>query len=290
MPAKPSALLHVPSPALGGCLFGGIERDTRGRSLNDAERFNYYPATPMLVVSWIFEGTLHLVEQCGPGGNPTLGPPLPRLLFSGPQRRPTASWSPGAVHALSVGFYPEALARLLDVSIERFIDRTVPLEAVADGEFGRICQAVLLNPENSPPFRNFEAQFQALWNEPASAHALPSVGNWLRSVATRAAHSAAGKGVRQLQRRIKHWTGQSQRDLQLFARVEQAFIRRSAYRAGAGIDLAGLAAEIGFSDQSHMGRQVRRITGLSPARLDERVASDEAFWYYRLIDGWPGGR
>lgn len=36
-------------------------------------------------------------------------------------------------------------------------------------------------------------------------------------------------------------------------------------------------------DQSHMGREVRRVTGLSPARLDDLMAHDEAFWFYRLM-------
>lgn len=54
------------------------------------------------------------------------------------------------------------------------------------------------------------------------------------------------------------------------------------------LDLAGLASDAGFADQSHMGREVRRVTGLTPRRLDELVASDEAFWFYRLIGDWFG--
>lgn len=104
--AHPVTFMHVPSRALGACVLAGIERDTRGCLLNDAERFNYYPATPMAVISWIFDGTLHMVEERGPTPRPTLGPVLPRLVFSGPQRYPSVSWSPGEIHALSVGFYP----------------------------------------------------------------------------------------------------------------------------------------------------------------------------------------
>jgi hypothetical protein len=32
-----------------------------------------------------------------------------------------------------------------------------------------------------------------------------------------------------------------------------------------------------------MGREVRRVTGLSPARFGEHLENDEAFWYYRLM-------
>jgi AraC-like DNA-binding protein len=46
--------------------------------------------------------------------------------------------------------------------------------------------------------------------------------------------------------------------------------------------LAQLALEAGYADQSHMGRAVRRATGFSPARLNQRIRTEPAFWYYRL--------
>jgi AraC-like DNA-binding protein len=47
--------------------------------------------------------------------------------------------------------------------------------------------------------------------------------------------------------------------------------------------LAAVAAESGYSDQSHLGREVKRVTGLPPARFAERMKTDEAFWMYRLL-------
>ena len=128
---RTAAFMHIPSPALGSCVLAGVERDTRGCMLDDAERFNYYPATPMAVISWIFEGTLHMVEENGQSPRPRLSPTLPRLVLSGPQRSPSVSWSPGAVHALSLGFYPEALGRLIAPPIDAYLNRHLPLEAVA---------------------------------------------------------------------------------------------------------------------------------------------------------------
>lgn len=81
MPPAFSARLLLPRPALAACVFSGVERDTRGMVLSDDQRFNYYPATPMPVVSWIFEGTLHMVEERKADGRPVLGPPLPRLIL-----------------------------------------------------------------------------------------------------------------------------------------------------------------------------------------------------------------
>ena len=197
---RAAAFMHVPSPALGACVLAGVERDTRGCTLDDAERFNYYPATPMVVISWIFEGTLHLVEERASGTRATLGPALPRLLFSGPQRRPSASWSPGAVHALSVGFYPEALCRLICQPMEAYLDQHLPLEMVAPPLFLHACQAIL-DASDDGPFAKLEAHFQPLWREPGRVSPAPYIGDWVRSLFTRAAHSAAGRSLRQLQRR-----------------------------------------------------------------------------------------
>lgn len=279
---RPAAFMHTPSSSLGACLLAGVERDTRGCILNDAQRFNYYPATPLVVISWIFEGTLHMVEECGTSLRPTLGPALPRVVLSGPQRRPSVSWSPGPVHALSVGFYPEALNRLIGRPIGPYIDQNLPLETVVPPALLQASQAIL-NAGDDNPFATLEAQFQPLWREPGQANSAPYLGDWVRSVATRAAHSATGRSLRQLQRRIRDWTGQSYRDLQLFVRVEEAFLHRIEKCDSRAPDLAAIAAEAGFADQSHMGREIRRVTGMSPAHFGERLASDEAFWYYRLV-------
>lgn len=284
---RTAAFMHIPSHALSACVLAGVERDTRGCMLDDAERFNYYPATPMAVISWIFEGTLHLVEEREAGTRVTLGPALPRLVFSGPQRRPSASWSPGAVHALSVGFYPEALCRLIGRPMDAYLDQHLSLETVAPPHLLQACQAIF-DVGDAETFAILEAHFQPLWRGPGRANPTPYLGDWVRSLATRAAHSTAGRSLRQLQRRIRGWTGQSYRDLQLFIRVEEAFIRSIEAHDSGAPDLAAIAADAGFADQSHMGREIRRVTGMSPAHFGECLTNDEAFWYYRLIAGEVG--
>lgn len=289
MSGRPSARMLLPSPALGACLFAGVERDTRGLSLTDAERFNYYPATPMATVSWIFEGSLHLVEVGGTNARPRLLPALPRLVFSGPQQKPTASWSPGTVYALSVAIYPEILDRLVGVRAGPFLDQTLPLAAVADQGFLLACESLFGLPAADEPFQVFQEQCLKIWRGPAATSAAPVLQDWIRALATRAAHSATGYGIRQFQRRIRHWTGQSHRELQRFERVEAAFVRRIEQRQGTVPGLAALATESGYADQSHMGREIRRVTGLSPAHFEALLAKDESFWFYRLLAGKFGG-
>jgi AraC-like DNA-binding protein len=286
MPEIARTYLHFPGDELASCVFGAVERDTQGVELSDRDRLNCYPATPMAAISWTFVGTFHQVASWQHDEPPTLGPPLPRLLFSGPQRQPTASWSPASVHSIIVGFYPEALGELLDARIDAYVDRVLPLEAVVPPDFFRACEAIYDGMEPVAPFARIQNMLEKYWRGQRPRNPAPLMRDWIRSLATRAAHSSAGRSMRQLQRFIKHRTGQSHRDLMLYARLEEAFIQRMENRQGAAVDLSALALDAGYSDQSHMGREFRRVTGLPPARLEELIANDEAFWYYRLVDGW----
>lgn len=286
MAAKGRASLHFPGDELAACVFGAVERDTRGIELADRERLNYYPATPMAAISWTFEGTLQKVESLEDGSAATLGPPLPRLLFSGPQRQPAASWSPGPVHALMVGFFPEALTEMFNLRIDAYFDQVLALEDVVPADFFRACEAVYDDMEPGAPFSAIHTLLDGYWRGRRSHNSVRMVGAWIRSLTTRAMHSSAGRSLRQFQRHVKLRTGQSHRDLMLYARLEEAFIRRMDNRQGTAINLTALALDAGYADQSHMSREFRRVTGLSPARLEELIAIDESFWYYRLLDGW----
>lgn len=95
--------------------------------------------------------------------------------------------------------------------------------------------------------------------------------------------SQSGASLRQLQRTVRRLTGQSYRQLQLYQRTEQAFGQLTQSAEHSASRWASLAAESGYADQSHLGREVRRMTGFSPARLEAMMQADEAFWFYRLL-------
>ena len=277
------ARLHLPTSALGACVFLGVERDTRGLQLTDSERFNYYPATPLVTISWVLHGALHMVEDSAlPAPEATLAPALPRVVIAGPHLTPSASWSPGPVHALSVSFYPDALMHLLGTSVEPLVDKIVPLQDVVNCPLlARLAQVGVL--QEGALFQQIQTILQPLWLDLHRDWELPTLRGWVQAMAVRAAFTKSGADIRRAQRRFKDWTGQSYRDLQLFVRTERAMTHASAQPLAEALDLASVAAKAGFSDQSHMGREVRRVTGLSPGRLRELMRSDEAFWFYRLL-------
>jgi hypothetical protein len=62
---RPKSVLLLPPRDLSSCISVAIFRDTRGVTLNDAERFNYFPASPLVSVTCMITGELRLVPEGG---------------------------------------------------------------------------------------------------------------------------------------------------------------------------------------------------------------------------------
>ena len=106
--------------------------------------------------------------------------------------------------------------------------------------------------------------------------------DWYEGLMLRAATSGLGRSARQMERRIKQWTGQPLRELSGISRSEQAFFQTLLAFEQGELNWAELANEMGYTDQSHLCRQTRRLTGFPPDELRRRIAQDEGFWLYRL--------
>lgn len=191
------------------------------------------------------------------------------------------SWSPASVHVLTVCFYPEALARLLDITIQHYVGSVLPLEKVVSGNSLDPLLAIDFGCEENP-FTHVQKVLNGLCVN-VRAQRASDVRSWLAQLANRTLSTSGIVGQRKMQRLVKSWTGQSFRDLQLYARVENAMSYGAEMSDEEGLNLAAVAAETGFSDQSHLGREIRRVTGLPPAKLNELIKHDEAFWMYRLL-------
>ncbi|MEV0702930.1 AraC family transcriptional regulator [Saccharopolyspora sp. NPDC050389] len=75
-----------------------------------------------------------------------------------------------------------------------------------------------------------------------------------------------GISERGLRRLLRHETGCGPKQLQRILRF-QRFHRRLPALARGRTSLAIVAAELGYADQSHLGRECRRLSGSSPAAL-----------------------
>lgn len=268
----PTAKLFFPPPALAGCVMAGIYRDTRGVDLNDADRVNHFPATPLGSVSLVLHGQLHLIP---PGADWTVAasqPALPRLFASGPQQNPVSSWSPGPITALTIGIYPDAWNAMggnpnwqtmplgIEQALRQFAETPDPTDA-----WSAFCHGM-----------------SRTWSgvRPSKWHRATEISDWVSALAIKAALSGAGQSVRSYERRLKRQSGHTRRTLEFFGLVERLY---ATSRQSNSSPLAEIALEAGFADQSHMGRAVRRATGFSPARLNKAIETEEPFWCYRLL-------
>lgn len=85
---------------------------------------------------------------------------------------------------------------------------------------------------------------------------------------------------RQLERDFVQWIGTSPRHLSQVVRL-QAISRR----AQRGAPLADIAADLGFTDQAHMSRVVRQLTGLTPRNFVRSGVSPLAATWRRATAG-----
>ncbi|MDE3176278.1 MAG: AraC family transcriptional regulator [Pseudomonadota bacterium] len=277
-----TSMILLPRTALGGCVFAAIVRDTRGVALTDAERFNYFPASPLVTLTRVFEGETRMALGGAAREAPT-ALALGAVTLSGPQSRPFTSWNPGPVFAISIGFYPDAWTRLTGVSPATLADISgapVPHALRSILESGAPCDDI-------PAFwRAVEDALDPLWAKARQKSGFPSwsggdkIADWTRSLLAQSAVSGPGRSLRAWQRRLRHWTGLDGRSLAFHARLEElhALVKRNGTSPPADV-----ALDAGFADQSHMGRAVRRATGFSPVRLNALIKTHPAFWCYRLL-------
>ena len=285
----PSGALWLPRASLTACLRAAMARSTVGHALSDAQRINRFPASPLCSLSWWFEGRSEALVAERPDTMPTEHSPREaypgRWVLAGPQTRPTSSYCAGPTHAMMVMFMPDALHQLTGVDPGALTDRMVDAQSLLPPDWLALCETVQNLPDNAARLQHLEDFLEPRWQACRPAQPLPTqrYGDWAAHLAQRAALSAPGRSLRQLERRIKRWAGLPLRELRGFGKAEQAFFDTIAADASQGsVKWADVAAGAGFSDQSHLCRVTRRITGYAPQALYDGIYGDEAFWAYRI--------
>lgn len=268
---KPVAKLLLPPPPLSGCLFAAIYRDTRGTTLPDPDRVNHFPASPIVTVTLVRSGQLLILPAGSSWENARDLEAMQRISVTPPSDTPISSWAPGEVDVISIGIYPDAWVQLGgDTSFQQLPQRIAEaMDAFAAHD----------DPETG--WAEFNAALEQTWVANRSSRpGIASLPDWVRGLMARTVASGRGKSLRSLERRLRRFSGQTKRALDFYASFDN--LHRVAHQ-NPKTPLAGIAAEAGYSDQSHMGRAVRRATGFSPARLNRMIKADEAFWCYRIL-------
>ncbi|MYM84352.1 AraC family transcriptional regulator [Duganella sp. FT50W] len=270
--------LIFPRKSLASCVRAYVVRSTVETPLTEREdRYNHYPATPHCSVTFYIEGEVEMVDPPGAVPEPF------RAFFGGPQTRPLITYNPGPVRMLMVMFYPQALHTLAGVDMSAWVNRWAPVGEVLGVEWTALSQAVLSARGDAERLALIEDFLAPRWQATRSGGAAAAAGDWVRHLAAQAADTLLGRGVRNIERRIKLRAGQPLRKLLRFQRAEHAFFEaREEYLAGKAV-WSDIAARGGYADQAHLCREAREITGHSPLELARVLASsDERYWIYRV--------
>jgi AraC-like DNA-binding protein len=276
-----STHLWLPPLALAGCVRGVMLRDTRGRQLDAVQRENYFPATPLAQLFWWAEGRSEWLATPGFSAPPP-GLEHAPMLFGGPFTLPTHTRNPGEMCAFKLLLLPDAFTAMTGVVLDRFVNRVVDAREVLPSDWLAWAETLSAAPDDAARLQLLEAFLLPRWQALGTQRPGHRYADWTEALAVRAATSAAGRSLRQLERRIKAWAGLPMRELRAVSRAESAFYAVAAAEAGAGVNWADIAASSDYADQSHLCRETRRLTGFSPEDLRRRIQTEEAFWAYRL--------
>ncbi len=273
------AALLAPHSALATCVRAYVTRSTMGATLGAVDRLNHFPATPTCAITWFIRGDYAHIDQ----GSGLITSNLPRpVMFTGPHTQPTVSTNPGEMEAFIVLMLPDALHALTGLDIAAQVDRYRDPADVLDADWVSMTNAVLHAADNTQRIQIIEDFLLPKWQSLGQT-TTPDTAfqRWAHGVKDRAAMHAQGRSERQIDRRIKDWTGLPIRQLRGMGRAESTLLQARDALSADELKWADIAATMGFSDQAHLSREFRRITGLSPRTLKERL-TQESYWMYQI--------
>ncbi|HEY8881195.1 MAG TPA: AraC family transcriptional regulator [Roseateles sp.] len=273
--------LWLPPLALAGCVRGVMLRDTRGRGLNAAQRENYFPATPLVQLFWWAEGSSEWLATPGFSVPPPERRHAP-FMFGGPFTLPTHTRNAGEMAAFKLLMLPDAFIALTGVALDGYVNQVVDARELLPADWLAWGDAMGAAADDDARLQLLEAFLLPRWQALGTQRPGHRYAAWTEALAVRAATSAAGRSLRQLERRIKAWAGLPMRELRAVSRAENAFYAVAAAEGEGNVNWADIAAGNDYADQSHLCRETRRLTGFSPEDLRRRIQTEEAFWAYRL--------
>ncbi|WP_431469483.1 helix-turn-helix domain-containing protein [Sphingosinithalassobacter sp. LHW66-3] len=205
----------------------------------------------------------------GDGGTLRLG--AGEAFVAGTHLRPALSQSTGAQRGVHVFLSPVALRRLTGVPMHELRDRVVPLEALFGVAAATLGAALGEAADRAERVRLIEAALEARLARTADLRAVDLYA--LRQTETLAGVELAeiardiGWSRKHLASRITDLVGVGPRSWRRLRRFERAVgLAESGDR-----DWAGIAAECGYCDQSHLIREFQEFAGLTPRAFAARL-------------------
>lgn len=284
--AIPHERLYFAPPALQGVMAALISRDTCKLMLDSAQRLSHFPASPLVTLSWFHNMDVGLVK------NGSDGPSWQRfgasVVISGSQSLPTVSWAPNTGRGYMACFTVDVARTLFGIDPETIHDRFLPADQVLSSKWSPLWDGVLQAADDAATMavleRHLAERWRALQDRTSLQPSLRQLGrHWVERLAWQAQEWRRTTSPRQVERRIKSFSGRSLRQWQSLIKTEGLFFAaRDRYESGQSLDWAAMAQDEGFADQAHLSRAAKRVTGFSPSEFTQRFIEDESFWLYRL--------
>jgi AraC-like DNA-binding protein len=188
----------------------------------------------------------------------------------------------------SVLIYPDAIRAFTGMDISLHLDRHSHFCDVFDGHWQEMAHSVLEAMNDGERLRLIENFLVPRWQAVQTSESTsPSqFHDWSHGIARRAADKNRYLGDRQVDRRIKSWTGQALRQLRGIGRAEESLFQARNRIDANDLKWSEVAAKSGYSDQAHMCREFRRITGLSPKDF-RKMITHESYWLYQVWSKIP---
>jgi AraC-like DNA-binding protein len=179
---------------------------------------------------------------------------------------PLRLWVPAAASRVGVRLRCGAAAAVLGTPMPELPTAVTPLRDLW-GADARRAEEVLAGAADPGCRRRVLENLVARRNGTPDRRVLAAV-RALGGPATRATDvaDAVGLSERALRRHLVHAVGAGPKQVHRVRRF-QRFLHRLDALAERRTSLAGVAADLGYADQSHLGRECRRLSGSSPAAL-----------------------
>jgi AraC-like DNA-binding protein len=200
------------------------------------------------------------------------GLPTPGCLVHGVVRQVFELELPVAGRVAGVAFHPGGLAALLDRDVADLTGRVVTADEVLGGDVLSVAREVLAEPDEQLRCQALvgyvEQRLSPVLDRVAADQGYATVrraADLMRSrecVTLGPVAERLDVSGRTLQRHFRRYVGASPLWVLRRYRLQDA---AAAIDVGEGIDLAALAAELGFSDQAHFTRSFTQVIGVPPS-------------------------
>lgn len=284
---QPSTVLYQGKDIGCNAVVAVVSRDISKVKLSEAQRLTHFPASSFICLSWHNTLGIETFQRQEKGGywKGVDG----NVLVSGSQSQPTVSWSPHGNRGAMLYFSISTAQALFNIDVTTLQDRSVCARQLLGATWFEMFDQLVASQDDATMLEIIKHHIVSRWtHRNHTSSPVQSVryagSRWVDGLVSQAKLWQSTRSLRQVERRVKAISGRSLREWQLLVSTEKLFfeVAKDDQSVRHGLDWATLALEAGFSDQAHLCRAVKRITGFPPAEFARRFVEDESFWLYRL--------